>query len=121
LTPAPDENNTDPAGNAGARIACGEIKKQASALQQSETRWRRTRVSSSRPLFFAVTTEAGPGHSFQSRFGDGPLADFAYPEYAPVDPSQRVFNRPQQVTVALAQISLESRLGLLSPLIRKIS
>src|SRR6266568_4661882 len=67
-----------------------------------------------RSLLLAVTAKSRPGHGFQSCLGDGPLAGVAHAEPALPNPSQRLFDGSQQVTVALAQMDLESGLDLLS-------
>ena len=64
-------------------------------------------------MFLAVAAEARPGHRFQSRFSDGAIAGFTYPERAVLDPSQCLFDGAQQVTVTLVQMHLESCLDFL--------
>src|SRR2546422_105177 len=62
-----------------------------------------------RPPLLAGTAKSRPGHGFQSRLGDGPLAGVAHAEPALPNPSQCLFDGSQQVTVALAEMDLEAQ------------
>ena len=64
-------------------------------------------------MFLTVATQAGPGHHFQSCFSNRTVTSLTHPKRTVLDPSQRVFDCTQQVTVTLAQMHLESRLDFL--------
>jgi len=81
----------------------------------------RERTPSRAPLLLTVTADVRPGHRFQPRLRDGAGAGITHPKGALRDSSQCLFDCPQQVSVALAQMGLERRLGFLSRTIRRIS
>ena len=61
----------------------------------------------------AVAAQVRPRHKFQPGLSDGTLTGFTYPERTLLDPNQRPFDCLQEVNVTLAQMDLESRLGIL--------
>jgi len=81
----------------------------------------RERIRSRAPLLLTITADVRPGHRFQPRLRDGAGAGITHPNGALRDSSQCLFDCPQQVSIALAQMGLERRLGFLSRTIRRIS
>ena len=71
-------------------------------------------------MLLAVTAKPRPWDGFQSRLRDRTVTSLTHPERTVLDPSQRLVDGPQQVTVALAQMDLEERLGLVSRPVGKV-
>ena len=79
----------------------------------------RERIRSRAPLLLTITADVRPGHRFQPRLRDRAGAGITHPKGALRDSSQCLFDCPQQVSIALAQMGLERRLGFLSRTIRR--
>ena len=72
-------------------------------------------------MVLAVTAETRPGHSIKARFGDGKLADLAFAVPALADAAERVFNRPQQMSIAAMDLDMQRRFSIGIGLIGKIA
>ena len=80
-----------------------------------------TNPLSTAALLLAVAAEVRPRHNSQPSFSDGTLAGFTRSKLTVLDPSQRLFDCLQKVNVTLAQMDLESRLGVLTRPIGRVT
>ena len=71
--------------------------------------------------FLALTTEARPGHRFQTSLRDRLLADHTYSVCPLSDPSECLFDCSQETTIRLVQADLKLRFRIGIGLINHIS